>query len=311
MNSSNGTTTEARGYAPVNGLKMYYEIEGTGDPLVCIPPAFGYAGVNTYPALVQSHTVITVDLQGHGRTADIPERPLSIEQYSNDVAGLLKYLGIAKADFFGESYGGNAAVNIAVRYPELVGRVATYGATFGPPQIALNPETTHFDQRPTAESRNIQFQRENYKKVALDPVYWPKIFDKVGGIQWGGFSKEELASIKAPVLIALGDHDYVRVEHAVESFKLIPDAELAVIPDAGHFTLFSEQERVIPVVKHFLEKPEKRIPLATAGTGYHPGETRYDPEKHCGKGDYWKRMRKPVAGFAGDRLDRSAGPLPR
>ena len=90
MNSCNGATKEACGYAPVNGLKMYYEIEGTGDPLVCIPPAFGYAGVNPYPALVESHTVITVDLQGHGRTADIPERPLSIEQYANDVVGLLK-----------------------------------------------------------------------------------------------------------------------------------------------------------------------------------------------------------------------------
>jgi hypothetical protein len=87
-------------FAPINGLQMYYEIEGTGDPLVCIPPAFGYAGVNPYPALTESHTVITVDLQGHGRTADIPDRPLSIEQYAADVVGLLKYLGIAKADFF-------------------------------------------------------------------------------------------------------------------------------------------------------------------------------------------------------------------
>ena len=82
MKESNGKTKETRGYAPINGLKMYYEIEGTGDPVVCIPPAFGYAGVNPYSALVQSHTVITVDLQGHGRTADIPERPLSIEQYA-------------------------------------------------------------------------------------------------------------------------------------------------------------------------------------------------------------------------------------
>ena len=142
MNSYRGTTAEARGYAPVNGLKMYYEIEGTGDPLVCIPPAFGHAGVNRYPALLQSHTVITVDLQGHGRTADIPERPLSIEQYANDVVGLLKYLGISKADIFGESYGGNAAARIAIRYPEVVGRVVTYAATFGPPQIALDPRTT-------------------------------------------------------------------------------------------------------------------------------------------------------------------------
>lgn len=76
------------------------------------------------------------------------------------------------------------------------------------------------------------------------------------------------------VIIVNGDHDFVRVEHAVKSVKLIPNAELAVIPDASHFVLYSEQERVIPIVKHFLEKPEKRIPLETARIGYHPGETR-------------------------------------
>lgn len=268
-----GTTTRANGYARVNGLKMYYEMEGSGDPLVFIPPAFGFAGLKSFPALVESHTVITVDLQGNGRTADIPERPLSIERYAEDVVGLLKYLGIAKADLFGESYGGNTAVMIAVRYPEIVGRVATYGATFGPPQVALNPRTTHFDP-PDAESRSVQYQRENYKRVAPDPAYWPVIFDKLGQLQWEGFSKEELASIEAPLLIALGDRDFVRLEHAVESFNVIPNAELAVIPDAGHFTLSSEPGKVIPAVKHFLEKPKKRIPVATAGTGYQPGETR-------------------------------------
>jgi len=268
------TTTKAHGYASVNGLKMYYEMEGTGDPLVCIPPAFGYAGLNRYPALIESYTVITVDLQGHGRTADIPERPLSIERYAEDVASLLKYLGIAKAEFFGESYGGNAVLMIAARYPELVGRAATYAATFGPPQVALNPKTTHFAEPPTAESSYIQFQRESYKKVAPDPEYWPRVFDKLGNLHWRGFSKEELASIQAPVLIALGDFDFVRIEHAVETVNLMPNAELAVIPDAGHFALFSEPERVIPVVKHFLEKPAKRMPVSTAATGYHPGETR-------------------------------------
>jgi len=268
------TTTKAHGYASVNGLKMYYEMEGTGDPLVCIPPAFGYAGLNRYPALIESHTVIMVDLQGHGRTADIPERPLSIERYAEDVASLLKYLGIAKAEFFGESYGGNAVLMIAARYPELVGRAATYAATFGPPQVALNPKTTHFAEPPTAESSYIQFQRDSYKKVAPDPEYWPRVFDKLGNLHWRGFSKEELASIQAPVLIALGDFDFVRLEHAVETVNLMPNAELAVIPDAGHFALFSEPERVIPVVKHFLEKPAKRMPVSTAATGYHPGETR-------------------------------------
>jgi pimeloyl-ACP methyl ester carboxylesterase len=131
-----------------------------------------------------------------------------------------------------------------------------------------------FDHPLAADSREFQFQREHYKKVAPDPDYWPKIWAKVASLQWGGFSGEALAAIKAPVLIALGDHDFVRLEHALETFKLIAGAELAVIPDAGHFALFSEQERVIPVVQQFLEKPAKRIPLATAGTGYHPGETR-------------------------------------
>ncbi len=274
VNSRSGDTEKIRGYAPVNGLKMHYEIEGTGDPLVFIPPAFGFAGLKSFPALLQNHSVITVDLQGNGRTADIPDRPISIEQYAKDVVGLLKYLGIAKADFFGESYGGNTAALIAVRYPEVVRRVATYSATFGTPQVALNPETTHFDHPPVADSSYIQFQRDNYKGVAPDPEYWPKIFDKIGSIQWEGFSREELASIKVPILILVGDHDFVRVEHAVESFRLIPSAELAVIPNAGHFALFSEPERVIPIVKQFLETPENRIPVATAKTGYHPGETR-------------------------------------
>ena len=110
-------------FTEVNGLKMYYEIEGAGYPLVYIPPAFGFAGMKSFPALTQNHSVITVDLQGHGRTADIPERPLSIEQYAKDVLALLNYLGIQKADFFGESYGANTAIMIAVNYPELVGRV--------------------------------------------------------------------------------------------------------------------------------------------------------------------------------------------
>ena len=274
MNPLNGTVTEATGYAPVNGLKMYYETEGTGDPLIFIPPAFGFARRESFPELAENHSIITVDLQGNGRTADIPDRPISIKQYAEDVVGLLKYLGISKADFLGESYGGNAAAVIAVRYPEQVRRVVTYSATFAPPPKTLNPETTHYDQPPTAETRDVQFQREGYKNVAPDPNYWPRIYDKVGSIQWKGFSKEELASIKAPILIVQGDHDFVRLEHSVETVRLIPRAELAVIPNASHFALSSEQERVIPIIKHFLEKPEDQLPLATANVGYHPGETR-------------------------------------
>jgi pimeloyl-ACP methyl ester carboxylesterase len=266
--------TRTRGYAPVNGLTMYYEIEGTGQPLVFIPPAFGFAGMKCFSALAEHRSVVTMDLQGHGRTADVPDRPLSLRQYAEDVVGLLKHLGISRADFFGESYGGGTAILIAILWPEFTGRVATYGATFGPPQEAHNPQMVRFEAPPSPESRDIQFQREQYKKVAPDPDYWSSIWNKVVQIEWNGFSDEELTSIQSPVLIAVGDRDFVRVEHAVAAYRRIPGSELAVIPDAGHFALFSEPERVIPVVAHFFTKRMPQLPVATAGTGYHPGETR-------------------------------------
>lgn len=264
----------SRGYAPVNGLNLYYEIEGTGRPLIYIPPAFGHAGVKSFPALQRSHAVVTVDLQGHGRTADIPERALTFPQHVADVIGLMDHLGIAQADVFGESFGGVIAVMLAVHHPARVRRVATYGATFGPPETAVRPEVLRLDAPPTAGGRGIQFQRESYEKVAPDAAYWPRIWDKVCRNAWNGFSAEELVALRAPLLIALGDHDFVRLEHALETFKLIPSAELAVIPDAGHFALFSEPDRIIAIVAHFLTKPDGRIPFATAESGYHPGETR-------------------------------------
>ena len=260
------------GYAAVHGLRMYYEIEGTGEPLVVIPPAFGFAGAKSLPGLAQHHSVITVDLQGHGRTADIPERAITFDQHVEDVIGLLNHLGITQADFFGESFGGVIATMIAIRHPGLVRRVATYGATFGSPPTAVRPDV--LAAKVSHDSRGIQYQRERYEKVAPDPDAWPRIWGKVASNPWGGFSNAELASIEAPILIAVGDHDFVRLEHALETFRLIPHAELAIIPDAGHFVLFSEPERVIPMVDHFLRKPAMRLPFVTAEVGYHPGETR-------------------------------------
>jgi len=269
-----GTANTSQGYASVNGLEMHYEISGRGEPLVFIHPALGFGGLENLSALTERHSLITVDLQGHGRTRDLPDRPLSIEQYARDVVGLLDCLGISKADIFGESYGANAAALMAIRYPERVRRVAAYSATFGPAEIAHNPAMVRFDEPPTPYSSDTRFQRESYTRVAPDGNSWPRLWDKVAKIQWSGFSREELASIKVPILIIVGDRDFVRVEHAVETFKAIPSSELAVIPDAGHFALYSEPERVIPIVQHFLEKPATRSPVAHAGMGYQPGESR-------------------------------------
>jgi pimeloyl-ACP methyl ester carboxylesterase len=274
MGFPRGTEATQCGYAPVNGLQLYYEIGGAGEPLVFIPAAFQSAGMHSFPLLTSRHSLITVDLQGHGRTADIPDRPLSIEQYAEDVAALLGHLGIPRADFFGESYGANTVVLLAARYPALVRRGAAYSATFGPARVALNSETTRFERPPTADSSNIQYQRERYQAVAPEPAYWPKLWSKLTALHWEGLAKEELASIRVPLLLLCGDHDFVSVEHTVASARLIPSAELAVIPSASHFALSSEPERVIPLVEHFFAKPEQELPLATAELGYYPGRSR-------------------------------------
>jgi pimeloyl-ACP methyl ester carboxylesterase len=266
-------TEKRSGYAPINGLNIYFEVQGLGKPLVYIPAVFGHAGVTELATLSRGRALITVDLQGHGRTADI-DRPLSFEQHADDVVALLRHLRIDKADLFGESFGGIAAMLIALRNPEFVNRLATYGAIFGKPQEAYKAEALATQGTLTSESEAFAFQRENYKRVAPDPSYWPVIWAKVLRTPFAGFSRSELAALEMPVLIAVGDHDFVRIEHAVETFQTIPNAELAVIPDAGHFVLNAEQHKLLPVIEAFLDRPITKKPFATTKTGYRPGFTR-------------------------------------
>lgn len=262
------------GYAPVNGISMYYEIVGEGPPLVYIPPALSHGSAKTFPLLSEAFSVLHVDPQGYGRTADIPDRPMTLQQHAHDVVALLDHLGTPSSHFLGESYGGAIALLIALHYPDRVGRVATYGTTFGPPQVAFNTAMLNFNAPPTPDSPCFRHQKQQYEAVAPDPRYWPTFWAKTLGMQWNGFSDEQLARIAAPVLIALGDRDFVRLDHAVDAFNRLPNAELTVIPDAGHFALFSEPERVIPAIRHFLEKPLTETPVAHSEVGYQPGQTR-------------------------------------
>jgi pimeloyl-ACP methyl ester carboxylesterase len=218
--------------------------------------------------------VLHVDPQGYGRTADIPDRPMTLQQHAHDVVALLDHLEIPQAHCLGESYGGAIALLVALHYPNRVGRVATYGATFGPPQVAFNTAMLKFSAPPTPDSECFRYQRQQYEAIAPNPGYWPAFWNKTLGMRWDGFSNGELARIQAPVLIALGDRDFVRLDHAVDAFSRLPNAELTVIPDAGHFALFSEPERVVPAIRHFLAKPLSRPPVASSEAGYQPGATR-------------------------------------
>lgn len=266
--SAQSATPEGKktGYAPVNGIKMYYEIAGRGKPAVYIHPVVSHSGL--VPKLTGNRRWIAVDLQGHGRTADV-SRPMTCEQHADDVAALLKHLKIEEADFFGDSFGGAVAMMMTVRHPTLVRRVVIYGSP-------LVPFPKDVAATVTSDSDIVRWEREEYQKVAPDPTHWPTLFDKAmrSGAEWKGFSRDELKTVKAPVLIACGDRDLVPIERCVELMRMIPHAQLAVIPDASHFVLFSEPEKLLPTIAEFLDAPATRAPLGSFRTGYYPGMTR-------------------------------------
>lgn len=264
--SGPGALQTRTGYAPVNGLKMYYEIRGEGKPAVFIHPVLGDCGV--VPELPRNRQWICMDLQGHGRTADI-DRPLTCEQHADDIAALLKYLKIEQADFFGDSFGGTIAVMMAVRHPELVRRVVSHGGSLAPYPGSAADRLPH-------DSSVVRWQREEYQKVAPHPEHWAVFFDKASAslYAWKGLSPEQLKTINIPVLIAGGDHDLIPFERFAEWSRMIPNAQLSIIPDASHFMLFSEPGRLLPTIAAFLDESGGKPPLSTGQTGYYPGVTR-------------------------------------
>jgi pimeloyl-ACP methyl ester carboxylesterase len=261
------------GYAPVNGLQMYYEISGEGEPLIYIPAAFAFSGITEFPKLTKQWRVVQIDLQGHGRTADI-DRPLSFDQHVKDVLALMQHLEIDRAHFFGWSYGGLIAVLMALSHPERVGRVATYGSLFGPPQNAIRPEMFGPPVEQTPDGAAHQFAREQYLRVAPDPAHWSVFWNKLMKLAPTELTREHLANLKRRVLVALGDSDFIRLEHAFNAYSAIPQAELAVIPDATHFLLYDRPWKLEPILAEFFSAPDERLLNGTIATGYQPGKTR-------------------------------------
>jgi pimeloyl-ACP methyl ester carboxylesterase len=240
-------------YATVNGLRMYYETRGEGEPLVLLHGAFGLA--MDLPALAKNRRVIAVELQGHGHTADI-DRPLSVEQMADDTAALLKELKIERADFFGYSMGGVVALGVAIRHPSLVRKLAINGSYFGSVEAAFEPEAFKQFRNLPADFAPPMLKAP-YDKVAPDPTKWPTLVAKIkkASMEFKGFARDDLKAIKAPVLITLGDRDGIRPEHVVEMFRLIPGSQLAIIPGADHFLIFQSPEKLLPMIAAFFEAP--------------------------------------------------------
>jgi pimeloyl-ACP methyl ester carboxylesterase len=261
------------GYAPVNGLQMYYEVHGSGEPLVLLHGAFSNIETDfgkLIPLLALNRQVIGVEQQGHGHTADI-DRPLSYEQMTDDTAALLEYLGIERADLFGYSVGGAVALQVGVRHPELARKLIFAGGTSYKPE-GLYRELTAGSESMTAEQLAGALQgtpwQQAYARIAPNPDDWMKLIEQKMEMdrQWKGWPVEMIQSLQAPALLIIGDSDIVRPEHVVELFRLLgggvpgdltglPASQLAILPGTTHVTLVDRVDWLASMAEEFLNAP--------------------------------------------------------
>jgi pimeloyl-ACP methyl ester carboxylesterase len=221
-------------YANVNGLKMYYEVHGSGFPLVLIHGGGSTIGTTfgrILPSLAKTHKVIAVEMQAHGHTADI-DRPLSFNQDADDIAELLKQLNISKADIFGFSNGASTTLAIAIRHPQLVNKIIVASTMYK--KSGSYPWFWDMMANPTFEGMpqglKDAFLKINPDKDALYAMYKR---DVARMQSFTDMKEEDIKVIQAPALIIAGDKDVVSPEHCVEMYRQMQHAQLAVFP-GGH-----------------------------------------------------------------------------
>jgi pimeloyl-ACP methyl ester carboxylesterase len=255
-----GRNVVKTGYASVDGLKMYYEVHGEGQPLVLVHG--GVVGITMFggnvDALAKGREVIAVELQGHGHTADI-DRPLSFEAMADDIAGLVKYLGLQRVDVMGYSLGGGVALQVAIRHPEVVRKLVVVSAAYK--RQGMYPEVL------AAMERMGPGAAEMMKQSPLSKMYpnvnWATLFTKLGALLSKDYDwSKEVAAIKASTMLVFADADAVRPEHIVEFYKLLGGgqrdagldgsmrsaSQLAILPGQTHYTMGAAPALVTTVV---------------------------------------------------------------
>ena len=263
------TTT---GYAPVNGLKMYYEIHGSGEPVVLLHGAFMAipGDWNDWVAeLSKTRKVIAVEMQGHGRTADI-KRDLTYENLADDVAGLLDYLKTHSADIIGYSLGGGVAMQCAIRHPEKVRKVVSISAVVR--RDGWVKEANDFWPTFMWELFKGTPMEAEYKRLNPAPDKFPDFVNhvKAAALRPYDFGADKFKATKAPMFFIHGDADGVRLDHIAEMYRLKGGelhgdmrphsaSRLAILPDTTHVTLMNRRQTIVPMVNDFLDaKPSKK-----------------------------------------------------
>jgi pimeloyl-ACP methyl ester carboxylesterase len=260
------------GYAPVNGLNMYYEIHGSGEPVVLLHGAFMTITNNWtgwIEELSKTRKVIAVEMQGHGRTADI-DRDISSANLADDVAVLLEHLNIPCADVMGYSMGGGVAFQCAIRHPNRVRKVVIISSVFH--HDGWLKEVQDAFPQLTAEAFKGSPIENEYKKLSPTPDEFPKFVTHMLAAEAtpDDIGADELKATKAPMFFIHGDADGVRLDHIAEMFRLKggeimgdmrprSESRLAILPDTTHVTLMERRSVIVPMVNDFLDsKPQEQ-----------------------------------------------------
>lgn len=257
------------GYAPVNGLMMYYEVHGAGGtPLLLLHGGLFNIDLQFGPLVrgfADSRQVIAVDFQAHGHTGDI-DRPLTTANLESDVVGLLRYLNVERGDVFGYSIGGAVATELAVRHPQLVRKIVVSSSSFSREGDRSENEAA-IDEITVDMIAGTPMEQE-YLAKSPNPDRLQALLDKLGRFDhdFEGWSEAEIEGIAAPTLITVGDCDAVRLDHAVRFLQLrggdvngdlagVPASQLAVLPGTTHFFGLSRPSLVLELVIPFLDAP--------------------------------------------------------
>lgn len=264
-------TLKSSGYAPVNGLKMYYEIHGEGKPVVLLHGSFMNINMNwseMIPELAKTHQVIAVEMQGHGRTTDA-NRDFAYPQLADDVAGLMKYIKVDSADIIGYSLGGTVAFALAIRHPNMVNRLVVISSVFkmdGWIQSArdlfatLKPE--FFDNTPL---------KAEYDRLSPDKNHWREFVTKLLKLDNTPFNlgADNIKAIKSPLLLIKGDNDGVSLDHTTEIYSLfdggvfgditgVPPSQLAILPGMTHVALMMQTQKLVSIIDPYLDRTPKK-----------------------------------------------------
>jgi pimeloyl-ACP methyl ester carboxylesterase len=249
----------------VNGMQMYYEVSGQGDPLVVIHGA--YMNIPSMgaiiPRLARTHTVYAVELQGHGRTTDIA-RPITYPNLADDVAAFMDSVGLAKADVFGYSMGAAAGLQLAIRHPAKVNKLVAASVAYD--LKGWQPEFTAFIPQMTVDMiLQMPFANE-YPKLAANPKGFPELARKLIALEKEPMAwEEDVKKVKTPVLIIAGDADVSTLEHNVALFRLLgggimgdmgkplPASRLAILPATSHTAVITQIDLLHGFIEPFLK----------------------------------------------------------